>query len=60
LIDTAGRTSAGRVMQGEEVFDLVDRSVAVFRTQAQNRDSSEFVASSVAQSLARRRRSISH
>jgi len=57
IVDTADRAKSGHTLRGEETFNLVDRSMAVFRTQVADRNSSELIASAQAQIMARRRRS---
>ena len=57
IVDTANRAKLGHTLRGEETFNLVDRSMAVFRTQVADRNSSELIAAAQAQIMARRRRS---
>jgi glycogen operon protein len=56
VVDTADGSKAGRKLNGDDVFQLAARSMAVFRTQTADRASSEFITAAQAQAMARRRR----
>ena len=57
IVDTGRTGSTGQRLAGGDKFQLLDRSMAVFRTQVADQDSSEMVPMKFARAMLRRRRS---